>query len=169
MEIEALTDADYGRVAGWLSDPEINRWLTGRWQNRTFDERHVAVISAAPTTRLFLIRRAEAAIGIIALTEIDPVERSASTWFLMDSAYRSRGLASAALRCTMRLAFQDLGLVSVRAWVTVGNEASRRLMERVGFRQVGRLRRASVLNGRHVDRWVLDLIAEDLEASDPAA
>ncbi len=163
--MERLSQPDYGRVAEWLSDPGINQWLAGRWHDRTFDARHVSMIAAPPSTRLFLIREHDEPAGLVALSEIDMVERSAGIWFLLDPGQRSKGLATAAVREAARFAFEELELESLRAWVTEGNHPSRRLLERIGFKSAGLFRRGSLLDGRHVDRWLFDLVTGDLMAS----
>ena len=165
MKLEQLAQSDYGRVAEWLSDPGINRWLAGRWHDRVFDERHVSMIAAPPSTRLFLIREEDEPAGLVALSEIDLAERSASIWFFLDPGHRSRGLASAGVLAAGRIAFEDLNLVSLRAWVTEGNNPSRRLLERIGFKSAGLLRRGSLLDGCFVDRWLFDILSDEFTAS----
>jgi ribosomal-protein-alanine N-acetyltransferase len=165
VELERLTPENYGRVAEWLSDPAINRWLAARWQNRTFDERHVAMIVAPPSTRVFLIRDGGEPAGVVALTEIDTVERSASMWCVIGPERRTKGLGTAAMRAAIRIAFEELKLASIWAWVTEGNEAALKMDLRVGFKRAGTFRRGALLDGKLVDRWLIDLLPEDFRAS----
>lgn len=164
VEIERLKAAEHPLVAAWLSDPSINRWLASRWQGREFEARHIGVLVASPATRLYLIRHRGEPAGLAALSDIDRVEGSAGLWYLLERAHRSKGVATAAVRKLALFAFEELGLLCLTAWVTSGNEASCRVLERVGFRRVGVLRRGSLLDGSHVDRLLFDLLPEDLAA-----
>jgi len=169
VEIERLKAEDYARVATWLSDPNINRWLASRWHNREFDRKHIGVLAASPATRLYLIRCQGEPTGLVALSDIDLADRSAGVWYLIDSGQRSKGLATAAVRKVAAIAFEELELVALNAWVTAGNDASQRVLERVGFREVGRMRRGSLLDGTHVDRLIFDLLPEDFAEASRAA
>jgi RimJ/RimL family protein N-acetyltransferase len=75
--------------------------------------------------------------------------------------FQGRGLGREALELAARLAFQHLAAHSLVAWVFVGNEASRRVLERVGFtlaRTVpGRIRKRGV----RVDEWHFVLLAAE--------
>ena len=161
VEIARLKAEDHPLVAAWLSDPSINRWLTGRWQGREFDPKHIGVLVASPATQLYLIRYHGEAAGMAVLSDIDRSEGSAGLWYLIDEAYRSKGVATAAVRKLAATAFEELKLTSLNAWVTIGNDASCRVLERAGFRKVGVLRRASLLDGQHVDRLLFDLLPRD--------
>jgi len=165
VELERLTSENYGTVAAWLSDPAINRWLAGRWQGQTFDERHVAMIVAPPSTRVFLIRAEGEPAGVVALTEINMAERSASMWCVIDPHRRTKGLGTAAMRAAIRIAFDELKLASIWAWITEGNEAALKMDLRVGFKRAGTFRRGALLDGQLVDRWLIDLLPEDFRAA----
>ena len=79
---------------------------------------------------------------------------------------RGRGVATRALLLVCRWGFTALDLQVIRWFAIVGNDASRALAERVGFR-VHRepLRRAVTQRGTRRDAWVGDLIPGDLTES----
>ncbi len=168
MEIERLRVGDHAQVATWLSDPSINRWLANRWQGRTLGPKHIGVLVASPATHLYLIRHEGVPAGLVALSEIDGASSSAGVWYLIDEAHRGKGLATTAVRRVVGTAFEELGMVSLNAWVTFGNEASKCVLERVGFQYVGVLRRGSLLDARHVDRLVFDILPEDFAKANNA-
>jgi len=63
--------------------------------------------------------------------------QSASVGYWVAEAYNGRGLATAALRHIVRLAFDDLRLHRVQAEVQPHNVASQRVLERNGFTRIG--------------------------------
>jgi RimJ/RimL family protein N-acetyltransferase len=61
----------------------------------------------------------------------------------------------------VRVAFTEMGLASVYAWIMEGNAASRKVLQKVGFREAGRIRCASSFGGRQVDRIYFDLVSSE--------
>jgi RimJ/RimL family protein N-acetyltransferase len=80
--------------------------------------------------------------------------------------YWGRGLMTAALRCYVRYAFDRLEVVRLTAEVFPWNEASVRVLEKVGFRQEGRFRKHRRTNGELVDALYLGLLRADLPDAD---
>jgi RimJ/RimL family protein N-acetyltransferase len=74
--------------------------------------------------------------------------------FLITPQARGRGYASAAPATITRWGFDELGLRRVQWRAEIGNEASRRVAERAGFRMEGVLRQPMAINGRRFDCWV---------------
>ena len=67
---------------------------------------------------------------------------------------RGRGVAPTAVRAVCRWAFSTKGLELIEWRAEVGNEASRRVAEKAGFRMEGELRKRLVHRGVRVDAWV---------------
>jgi RimJ/RimL family protein N-acetyltransferase len=65
--------------------------------------------------------------------------------------YRSRGIASEAVRALLGEAFDSARLASVNAYCVPDNEPSRRLLERIGFRCEGTLPHGATVSGHPVD------------------
>jgi diamine N-acetyltransferase len=61
-------------------------------------------------------------------------------------------------------AFTAVGLFSVWLDVDEFNVAGRRAYERAGFRECGRWRGATLMNGRRYDRIIMDAIASEFES-----
>jgi RimJ/RimL family protein N-acetyltransferase len=75
-----------------------------------------------------------------------------------------RGLASEAIALAAHLAFRHLAATSLCAWVFVGNDASRRALEKNDFSLVQTRPRAARKAGREVDEWYLVLLRAEWEA-----
>jgi RimJ/RimL family protein N-acetyltransferase len=75
---------------------------------------------------------------------------------------RGRGLGSRAVGLLARWAVTDAGLARVEALVVPDNRASRRVLEKVGFRREGRLRSYLVFDDRRADALVYSLLPRDL-------
>lgn len=86
-------------------------------------------------------------------------DRQGELGFAFAREYQGHGYAAEAADAILRLAFDDLGFHRVSAVVVDGNDASARLLGRLGFRQ----------EARHVDgaffkgAWVTQLVFAILE------
>jgi RimJ/RimL family protein N-acetyltransferase len=85
--------------------------------------------------------------------------------WVLDPAYGGRGYATEAVRALLRVCFEDLGLRRVVALCFYDNEASWRLMERVGMRREAHNVRDSLhRSGEWLDGLVYALLAEEWRA-----
>lgn len=157
--IEPLLPEQFDQVAGWLSRPEINKWLSGEWRDRPATSSILAITVRNRRNQLYLVRSESVSCGLVGLAEIDLADRIAMVWYLLgDERLKGRGIISEAVRQLARLAFEDLSLSSLHAWIMEDNIASRRVLEKSGFRECGRFRNAACLSGRQVDRIYFDLL-----------
>ncbi len=67
-----------------------------------------------------------------------PDPRRIEIGFGIAADFRGRGHATDAVRSLLALAFSQPGVAEVRAETAIGNAASRRVLEKTGFRHVGR-------------------------------
>jgi RimJ/RimL family protein N-acetyltransferase len=166
ITIEPLVPDQFQLVAEWLSQPEINRWLSGEWRGRTVTSVTVAIAVRNRKNLLFLVRHGKRPCGLAALADIDAADATAMVWYLLgDSTLAGRGITSRAVRQLARLAFRELKLASVYAWAMEDNIASVRVLRKAGFHQVGSIRCAASYNGRQVDRVYFDLISSECDAA----
>ena len=72
---------------------------------------------------------------------------------------RGQGVMTAAARLACRFGFDVLGLERIEWWAAVGNDASRRVAEKVGFTVEGTCRARLPHRGERLDGWVGGLLA----------
>ena len=168
IAIEPLAPDHFPLVAGWLAEPSINQWLTAEWRGRSVEPAVVAIAVRNRRNRLFLVRDEGVPRGIVGLADLEPDDRCAMVWYVLgDQASGRKGIISAAVGQLCRHAFDSLGLSCVYAWIMRPNAASRRVLEKNGFRESGTLRRAAILRGEPVDRVYFDLTPQDLAPPRP--
>ena len=88
--------------------------------------------------------------------------RSGSLGYWIDRSVAGRGLGSLAVALVCDHAFGPVGLHRVQADIRPENLPSQRLVERLGFRQEGLLRRYLEIDGDWRDHLSYALLAEDL-------
>jgi acyl carrier protein len=114
--------------------------------------------------RFFTLDGERTPIGIVALGDVSPAFRTANLWYVLGARrHGGRGLTTRAVGRLLSEAFRTQGLASVQAWAVETNHASIAVLERNGFRLVGRRRRCHVMDGHPHDRLLYDLLAEEHE------
>ncbi len=76
-----------------------------------------------------------------------------------------KGYAGESMRLRPRYAFRELGLETVTTLVVQRNDASRRGLERAGYRQCGLRRRYYFIDGRWHDAWQGEILKDEWEAT----
>lgn len=100
-------------------------------------------------------------IGTCGFTRFDYENDSAEVGYVINPEYRGRGVAPEALKRVLEFGFRELKLNRIEARYMVGNEVSRRVMEKVGMKFEG-IRRESLLNrGVYVDVGYCSILASE--------
>jgi RimJ/RimL family protein N-acetyltransferase len=157
-------------VAGWLASKENHQWLDFGNGRQDFTPTLLKVMAQQPThfMRLYTSDRDDTPIGIVGLTRVDRVFKTAMFWGLSgDKSFRSRGVSNFASSKLMTIAFRDLGLHAINTWAVEHNQSTR-VIERLGFRLIGRQRQCHEIDGRLYDRLLFDLLASEHRELDEA-
>ncbi len=159
ITLEALGIDHFERAAEWLSKHEINRWLTQEWRHKQISASMIAIAVRNRRSQFFLVRYDGEPSGLVALADIETVDRTAMVWYLLgEKKLSGLGITSSAVRELTHIAFGPLGLLSLYAWVMEDNVVSRRVLEKAGFREAGRVRQSACSADHQVDRIYFDLI-----------
>ena len=172
--IELTTDRLYCRQiqpADWpfflalYEDAQIMRFVSDR---RTHAEIHDAFDARLPAWTpgsahwLCLMVFDRATLQPLGVTGyIHREEDCAEVGFLFIPQAQGKGYGYESLRAVCDYAFQQGGIRRLVATVSVGNEASKRLLEKTGFIQEGELREAFWLNGRWQNDWLFGLLRHE--------
>ncbi len=91
----------------------------------------------------------ERMIGTCGFTSFNCPADSAEIGYVLNPAYQGKGLASEAVCRVLRFGFEELSLHRIEAHFIQGNDASRRLMERVGMTFEGYARESMKIKGKY--------------------
>lgn len=75
--------------------------------------------------------------------------------------YHGRGYGSLAVAELLRYSFGQLAMEKLEAKVFVGNQASRRMFEKLGFTQEGTIRSCVRKQGRLIDEWLFGILRSE--------
>jgi RimJ/RimL family protein N-acetyltransferase len=167
LHLRPPTLADVDAITEAIQDPEIARWIgvIPIPYTRADAETFVTQVSDpdwdAGTSRQWLITDAAdgAVLGMVGLHARAPRVSEVGFWVRREA--RGRGVAVAAVEAVCRYAFDELGLARVEWQAIVGNEGSRAVALRAGFRLEGVLRGRLDHRGDMVDAWIAARLADD--------
>ncbi len=156
--IREMQEADYQRVASWLSDPETNRWLLN-WRGRTVRAQLIRIMVVNPKNRLFIVEFDNNPVGLVGLGELNQCQKTADVWYLLgERQYLGKGIITQAVGKLVEYAFTELGLRMLTAQTLEDNLASRRILEKNLFTHVGYVRSGEILPGENAPRIAFELL-----------
>jgi RimJ/RimL family protein N-acetyltransferase len=165
IRVEPPRPEHASRFVAWFSDPEVTRYLLRRFPPSLRQEQEWLDAMAASETDVVwavVLRQTGAVIGVTALHRID--WRFHHGWIEISLGDRSawgKGHATETLRLCTAYAFEELGLEKVLASVYSGNDASIRMLKKLGYEQCGLLRRNAFFGGEWHDEWLGEILREE--------
>lgn len=104
-------------------------------------------------------------IGTIGLNGLQLKNKRAEIGYEVHPAYWRKGIASEAIEEVLRFSYDQLDLFRIGAVVYPENEASVRLLKKIGFMNEGLLRGYILQNNHNHDTYVLSLLKPEWEKS----
>lgn len=155
-----------------LSEPSVAHWtLHVPFPYRERNAREWVRVATAGRRAghslvLTVVRRSDGEVlGGVGLHRLETWSTSAEVGYWLGRKHRGHGYATEAVSLLVRTGFTRLGLHRIEARVFPPNIASRRVVERCGFRYEGRLRDEARKDGR----WRATLLFARLASDPPVA
>ena len=100
-------------------------------------------------------------VGIVALSNIDLVDKRAELWYLIGSkSDRNKNIATQAVNLLKKEITDERRLVSLFAHVAESNLPSIQVLKKSGFEYVGKFRKAFCLDGTYEDLVIFDWLSD---------
>lgn len=171
FRLRRLEPADAGALFGWLSDPEVTRHfgivpLQDPTDARQVVEHYAGAAETGTAIRWGIEERATGElVGSCGFHAWVALHARAEVGYEVTRSRWRTGVMREALPAALRFGFEEMGLHRIGALVAPANEASLRLLDRLGFTREGTLRHYECTDG-HFD----DLVSHSLlrgELPDP--
>lgn len=171
LELRPFRRRDLDGLIAAISDSmdELERWLP--WVHRRYGRadamRFIRDSSAAWTEGRaydFAIHHRDQPdhhVGNISVWPTSRRERSGEVGYWIRSSETGNGIATEAVAGVMAAAFDEMALHRVILRIAVGNVASERIAEKLGFVQEGLLRKEVLVGGEWLDHTLWALLEEE--------
>lgn len=178
LVLRPVVTADFEALWQIRRQEPVSHWMTSRAEVR---ETFLEVLGDADRmAKTIVIERDGAVVGDLMLALEDPWAQAevtelakgvqAELGWCLDPAEHGHGYATEAVEELVRIAFEELGLRRVVAHCFAANEASWRLMERIGMRrEVHTVKESLHRSGEWMDGMSYALLAEEWEARRPGS
>jgi len=173
LTLRIIRESDVAAIWPYVSDPEISALMS--WRAHTSADETLAFVRdvrarmADGVTVAWIIEERGQVAGIVSLIGIARTHRAlrydkAELAYWLGREFRGRGIATESCAAVMRFAFETLGLNKLTVAHVAQNDASRNLIERLGFRKVGTEYRHFEKDGRWFDHVLYELLRSDWRA-----
>jgi RimJ/RimL family protein N-acetyltransferase len=171
--LRPFQDSDLELFLAYRNDPEVARyqgWSVPYPRQAALDfiaEMKTAQIQPGNWLQLALELQANGeTIGDVAIHQMKSDPRQAYLGYSLARAYWGQGYASEAIRAVLDLLFAELNLHRVVAECDVENEASWRLLERLGFRREAHLHENIFFKGAYGSEYHYAMLGREWKPND---
>jgi RimJ/RimL family protein N-acetyltransferase len=169
VTLRELDASDTHAAYEWASDPAFFRYMSADPVASVAEEalfirdvqKHARTRPRVHYTLGIVERGADALIGIVRLSVIEPAQRGADLGYGLRADRWGKGYATDAARTVVDFGFATLGLHRVWALCDPRNTGSRRVMEKVGMRYEGRHRDHVYAHGEWRDSLVFAVLEDE--------
>jgi len=166
IRLRPLRADDVDALYALHSDSQVMRyWSRTAWTDRAESISHLGRMAQAERDGdipwAIARREDDVLIGSLSLFQIVPEHARGMFGYALQSASWGHGFALEAARLGLAHAFSALGLERIEADIDPANQPSRRLAERLGFKQEGLLRRRWKVDGVWSDSAWYGLLREE--------
>ena len=163
--LRELDHVAIAETAEWLTHPNNYKWLDFGNGRQILNSNALSLMARSGAHCLRSCHDAtDRLVGIAALSHVDNAFKSAMLWGVrMRVRPPSRSNAVHQIRQIMAVGFRELGLQSIYCWVVDINRPSIATVKACGMREVGRQRRAHVIDGVYHDRFLFDILVDEFE------
>ena len=164
--LRALEPEDADALWRWHNDPVVMRWMHDPYPSSLAQVRK-ELAERAPDGHASLTLMVEdgagRTIGIVALHGAEPESGAAKLdIYLGEKNSWGQGFATDVMRTVCRYGFDKMRLHRIELSVADGNDAARRVYDKVGFVVEGRRREAFWRDGAWSDETVMGLLVGEL-------
>jgi RimJ/RimL family protein N-acetyltransferase len=162
-------DDDAEHFVRWFADTDVTRYLARRMAVALYQEQeYLKKIGESKDDVWWMIDAAGRPIGATGIHGINWLDANGATGIVIgEKDCWGKGYATEAMRLRTRYAFRELNLHKLTTEVDADNVASRRALEKNGYRGVGLRREQIFRDGRWHDRWMGEVLRDEWERDNP--
>lgn len=167
VDLRTLEPEDAPFLARGRNEPAVRRWLP-RAHPQPVGAAEREIEDGDEALRLVACDDAGEPLGVLGMFDVVPASGRATLGAWIAPEAQGEGHGAAATELLVGYAFDERRLQKLEAGALATNEASRALLESVGFEREGRKRDHYVVDGERVDRIAYGLRRADRDAGGSA-
>ncbi|MBM0231041.1 GNAT family N-acetyltransferase [Micromonospora sp. STR1_7] len=168
LTLRPVTIDDLDDVYAYQSRPDVVRWMLGA-EPRTREQSRASVLAMAGEDAwraegdclTVAVVDGTGVIGTVELVWRSERDRTAEVGYVFHPDHGGRGLATEAVAALVDWGFDEVGLHRVFGRCHARNEASARLMARLGMRQEAHHVQSYLFDGQWADQLVFAVLARE--------
>jgi RimJ/RimL family protein N-acetyltransferase len=162
VDLRTIEQDDLPFIQKSINHPEVRPYAGGdapynreRYENERFD-----MISSGDVVHL-LVCDGDKPLGDISLAPIDERRDWANLGYRIHPDHQGEGAATEAASLLVTHGFEELALHRISATIAAPNEASKRVVEKLGFVHEGTKRDDEFIQGEYVDREIYAVLSDE--------
>ena len=165
VTLRPARENDAEHFVRWFADMDVTRFLARRMAISLQQEQEfLKKIGESKDDVWWVIEVADQPIGATGIHSINWLDANGTTGIVIgEKGSWGKGYATETMRLRTRYAFRELNLHKLLTEVDAENDASRKALERNGYRTVGVRREQTFREGTWHDRWVAEVLRADWE------
>lgn len=160
---------DAEKFTRWLNDLDITQYLTLSSANISLlSEKEFLPTLVKEHNYAIVDSASDVMIGSCGLNDVDYLNRTAELGlFIGDKKFLGQGYGREAIRLLLNYAFNILNLQNIILKVYSFNERAIKCYQAVGFREIGRRRKAVIRNRQSYDIIYMDILCDEFCSQNP--
>lgn len=165
VTLRPADDSDPPRFVPWFADMEVTRYLGRRQAVALYHEiQFLKSVGESKTDVFWMIDADGETVGATGIHAIDWPNAHGTTGIVIGAKDKwGRGIASEVMRLRTAYAFKELNLRKLMTEVFIENSASRRALEKNGYRTAGTHRQHFFTRGKWHDVWLGEVLRDEWE------
>jgi len=167
VTLRPADDSDPPRFVPWFADMEVTRYLGRRHAVALYQEiQFLKNVGESKNDVFWMIDAHGETVGATGIHAIDWPNAHGTTGIVIGVKEKwGRGIATEVMRLRTAYAFDQLNLRKLMTEVFVENAASRRALEKNGYRTVGTHREHFFTRGKWHDIWLGEVLRTEWEST----
>ena len=154
----------------WRKQPEARRFMpmaqvpVNKLRDRLDACHYNLSIPDQPEYR-WMIEHGDTLVGTVALTNVSASHQHGEVSYHVDANYHCMGIGRAAVAELLDRVYRHTRINRLWATISLGNIASRRLIESLEFRRDGCFRQHFIIEGEYVDQLIYSLLRREWQGA----
>ena len=162
VDLRTIEEDDIEFLQESINHPAVRQYAGGDlpYNRQRYEEEWFDPISDGEFVEL-LVCDGDERLGNVSLAPVDERRGWANLGYWIHPDYQGKGAATEATRLAVTHGFEELRLHRISAAIVAHNEASKRVVEKLGFVHEGTKRDDAFHDGEYVDREMYSILSEE--------